>query len=103
NIAALDRARRRASQDGHRKNSAFQAALRYSGLLRLPVDDSGTTMTNAISIITEEHRSLAAVLKGLLAHVSEAQAGRSMPDFYLAAAMLDYIQEIGRASCRERG
>ena len=49
-------------------------------------------MTNAISIITEEHRSLAAVLKGLLAHVSEAQAGRSMPDFYLAAAMLDYIQ-----------
>ena len=49
-------------------------------------------MNHALSIIADEHRSLAAVLKGLLAHVADARAGRSSPDFHLAGAMLDYIQ-----------
>jgi len=49
-------------------------------------------MRNALSIIADEHRSLAAVLKGLQAHVGDAGAGRTNPDFHLAGAMLDYIQ-----------
>jgi len=48
-------------------------------------------MKDAISIITDEHRSLAAVLKGLQAHVADARAGRVSADFHLAGAMLDYI------------
>jgi branched-chain amino acid transport system ATP-binding protein len=48
-------------------------------------------MKTALSIIADEHRSLAAVLKGLQAHVGDARAGRVNPDFYLAGAMLDYI------------
>lgn len=49
-------------------------------------------MTSAISIIKDEHRSIAAVLNGLLGHVGNVTAGRAKPDFHLSAAMLDYIQ-----------
>lgn len=49
-------------------------------------------MTSAISIIKDEHRSIAAVIKGLVSHVTDAKSGRTGPDFHLAAAMLDYIQ-----------
>jgi len=49
-------------------------------------------MKDALSIIADEHRSLAAELKGLQAHVAEARAGRVSADFHLAGAMLDYIQ-----------
>lgn len=49
-------------------------------------------MTAAISIIKDEHRSIAAVLKGLMSHVAQAKAGDIAPDFHLAAAMLDYLQ-----------
>ncbi|HXH03669.1 MAG TPA: hemerythrin domain-containing protein [Candidatus Competibacteraceae bacterium] len=49
-------------------------------------------MTDAISIIKDEHRSMAAVLKGLISHIAEVKAGRTEPDFHLMFAMFDYIQ-----------
>jgi hemerythrin-like domain-containing protein len=49
-------------------------------------------VTAAISIIKDEHRSIAAVVKGLTSHISEVKAGRTNPDFYLCSAMFDYIQ-----------
>jgi hemerythrin-like domain-containing protein len=49
-------------------------------------------MTTAIAIIKDEHRSIAAVLKGLQAHLRDAKAGRQQPDFHLFQAMLDYIE-----------
>jgi hemerythrin-like domain-containing protein len=49
-------------------------------------------MTAALSIIKDEHRSIAAVLKGLMAHVAQARDGLTTADFHLAAAMLDYLQ-----------
>ena len=48
-------------------------------------------MTKAIAIILDEHRSLAAVLHGLLFVVAEVHAGRMKPDFILLRAMLGYI------------
>ncbi|HUK65857.1 MAG TPA: hemerythrin domain-containing protein [Anaeromyxobacteraceae bacterium] len=51
-------------------------------------------MPEAISIIQDEHRSLAAVLHGLV-HLTEAiEAGRAEPDFDLFDAMLTYIEEF---------
>jgi hemerythrin-like domain-containing protein len=49
-------------------------------------------MTAALSIIKDEHRSIAAVLKGLMSHVEQGRDGRTPADFHLAAAMLDYLQ-----------
>lgn len=45
----------------------------------------------ALRILREEHRTLAAVLHGLLDLVREIRAGRAMPDFRLLGAMLHYI------------
>ena len=49
-------------------------------------------MRAAISIIKDEHRSIAAVLKGLMSHVEQAKEGRVAADVHLAGAMLDYLQ-----------
>ncbi len=49
-------------------------------------------MNVTINIIKDEHRSMGAVLKGLIAHVDDVHAGRSEPDDHLILAMLDYIQ-----------
>lgn len=48
-------------------------------------------MTQAISIIRQEHRSLAAVLHALRFLADEWRAGRGKPDFPLVDAILDYI------------
>jgi hemerythrin-like domain-containing protein len=49
-------------------------------------------MQVAISIIKDEHRSIAAVLHGLLYLVAEIKADRMLPDFTLLGAMLHYIE-----------
>lgn len=49
-------------------------------------------MTSAIGIIKDEHRSMAAMLKALQAHLVQVHAGTLAPDFALAGAMLDYLQ-----------
>lgn len=49
-------------------------------------------MTAAISIIKDEHRSMAAMLKSLLSHVAQVRQGGATPDFALASAVLDYLQ-----------
>jgi hemerythrin-like domain-containing protein len=46
----------------------------------------------ALSIIRNEHRSIAAVLEGLRYVVDEVGAGRMAPDFVLMRAMLLYIE-----------
>jgi hemerythrin-like domain-containing protein len=48
-------------------------------------------MPSAITIIRDEHRSLAAVLQGLSFLVDEIRAGRARPDFRLLEAMLRYL------------
>lgn len=49
-------------------------------------------MPKALNIIKDEHRSLAAVLQGLLHVVKEIEAGRMAPDFQLMRAMLHYLE-----------
>lgn len=49
-------------------------------------------MQPAIAIIQDEHRSIAAVLHGLLYLVHEIEAQRMAPDFRLLEAMLHYIE-----------
>lgn len=49
-------------------------------------------MNNAISIIKDEHRSMAAVIKGLQAQLVAVKAQGGEPDFHLYGAMLDYIE-----------
>jgi branched-chain amino acid transport system ATP-binding protein len=51
-------------------------------------------MSAAVTIIKDEHRSIAAVLHGLRYLVDEIGAGRMPPDFTLFSAMLRYIQEF---------
>ena len=51
-------------------------------------------MTRALSIIRDEHRTIAAVLQGLRYLVDEAGAGRMAPDFDLIDAMLRYIEDF---------
>lgn len=51
-------------------------------------------MPLALDIIHDEHRSLAAVLQGLLQVLREVRAGRMAPDFTLLRAMLDYIATV---------
>lgn len=48
----------------------------------------------ALAIIRNEHRSLAAVVHGLVQHVREVRAARAAPDFRLLAAMLWYIDNF---------
>jgi len=49
-------------------------------------------MPTAIAIIKDEHRSLAAVLQGLVWLSGEYRTGRLQPDFRLLAAMFLYIR-----------
>ena len=49
-------------------------------------------MPEAISIILDEHRSLAAVLHGLLHLVEAVESQEAEPDFELFEAMLTYIE-----------
>jgi hemerythrin-like domain-containing protein len=51
-------------------------------------------MHNAITIIRDEHRSIASVLKGLLDHIARVRAGTEEADFALFAAMFDYIEAV---------
>lgn len=50
------------------------------------------TVINAIEIIKDEHRSMAAVIKGLQAQLKAARDAGGEPDFFLFGAMLDYIE-----------
>lgn len=49
-------------------------------------------MPHALNIIKDEHRSLSAVLQGLLFLVAEIEAGKLAPDFHLLRAMLHYLE-----------
>ncbi len=49
-------------------------------------------MTTATTIIKDEHRALAAVLRGLLYLIEQIRSGQQAPDFALLKAMLDYIE-----------
>ena len=49
-------------------------------------------MHPAISIIKDEHRSIAAVLQGLQYLITEIRENRMRPDFKLLSAMLRYIE-----------
>ncbi|HXP95251.1 MAG TPA: hemerythrin domain-containing protein [Telmatospirillum sp.] len=51
-------------------------------------------MRSAITIIKDEHRSLAAVLQGLLFLIEEIRQARARPDFKLIEAMLRYIERF---------
>jgi hemerythrin-like domain-containing protein len=51
-------------------------------------------MPKALNIIKDEHRSLGAVLHGLLYLVDELEAGRMQADYTLLGAMLRYIEEF---------
>jgi branched-chain amino acid transport system ATP-binding protein len=51
-------------------------------------------MRSAITIIKDEHRSLAAVLHGLLFLTEEIRQARAVPDFKLIEAMLRYIERF---------
>jgi hemerythrin-like domain-containing protein len=51
-------------------------------------------VSQAIRIIEDEHRSLAAVLSGLCTVAQEVRAGRMTPDPALLQAMVDYIREF---------
>lgn len=48
----------------------------------------------AITIIRDEHRSIASVLKGLLNHVAAVKAGKEEADLFLFKAMFDYIEAV---------
>jgi hemerythrin-like domain-containing protein len=51
-------------------------------------------LADAVRIIEEEHRSLAAVLNALCTVAREVQAGRMASDLALLQAMVDYIREF---------
>ena len=48
----------------------------------------------AKQIIEQEHRSLAAVLHGMLYSVREIRYVRGEPDFILLGAMIDYVDSF---------
>ena len=48
-------------------------------------------MPSAVNVIRSEHRSIAAVLHGLLYLIGEIRAGRSAPRFDVLKAMVHYI------------
>lgn len=49
-------------------------------------------MQRALTIIKDEHRALAAVLRGLQYVVEKIRNGQQKPDFVLLKSMLDYIE-----------
>ncbi len=49
---------------------------------------------SAIAVIRDEHRSIAAILRGLVKHLSEVQAGDAEPDFPLFMARFDYLEVV---------
>lgn len=49
-------------------------------------------MKSALTVIRDEHRALAAVLRGLQFTVEQARNGRQNPDLVLLKSMLDYIE-----------
>lgn len=49
-------------------------------------------MQRALTIIKDEHRALAAVLRGLQYVVEKIRNGQQKPDFLLLKSMLDYIE-----------
>ncbi len=49
-------------------------------------------MQSAIAIIKDEHRSMASVMKGMLANVAAIRNGNMESDPYLFSAMFDYIE-----------
>ncbi|MGB0749011.1 MAG: hemerythrin domain-containing protein [Magnetospiraceae bacterium] len=51
-------------------------------------------MQKAITVIRDEHRALAAVLRGLQYSVEKIRTGRKEPDFPLLTSMLDYIEKF---------
>jgi hemerythrin-like domain-containing protein len=51
-------------------------------------------MNTAITILCDEHRSIAAVIKGLLEHVARVKDGTQAPDFTLFLSMFDYIETL---------
>jgi len=51
-------------------------------------------MPSAITVIRDEHRSLAAVLRGLQHVIADARVSGSAPDFQLLHAMLEYIHQF---------
>jgi branched-chain amino acid transport system ATP-binding protein len=59
---------------------------------RTPVDPERAVQ--AKRIIEQEHRSLAAVLHGLLYSIREIRYLRGEPDFVLLGAMIDYVESF---------
>lgn len=53
-------------------------------------------LNSALSIIYDEHRSLAAVVRGLQYLVNEHACGRSVPDIGLLRAIVNYLDEFPR-------
>lgn len=51
-------------------------------------------MTQALTIIRDEHRALASVLKGLQYLVGEIRSGQQTPDFGLMKALVAYIEQF---------
>jgi branched-chain amino acid transport system ATP-binding protein len=50
--------------------------------------------TSAIAVIRDEHRSIAAVLRGLVRHIEEVSAGELAPDFPLFMARFEYLEVV---------
>jgi branched-chain amino acid transport system ATP-binding protein len=50
--------------------------------------------TSAIAVIRDEHRSIAAVLRGLVRHIEEVNAGERAPDFPLFMARFEYLEVV---------
>src|SRR5438876_11314834 len=63
------------------------ALVRHAGL-------EGGDMQNALDIIRNEHRALAAVLSGLREFTEGIHQGKYQPDFELLYAMIAYVTEL---------
>jgi branched-chain amino acid transport system ATP-binding protein len=50
--------------------------------------------SSAIAVIRDEHRSIAAVLRGLVRHIEEVNAGELAPDFPLFMARFEYLEFV---------
>jgi hemerythrin-like domain-containing protein len=50
--------------------------------------------TSAITIIRDEHRSIAAVLRGLIKHMDDVSAGTALPDWPMFMARFDYLEFV---------
>jgi hemerythrin-like domain-containing protein len=49
---------------------------------------------SAIAVIRDEHRSIAAVLRGLIKHMDEVTAGSMPPDWPMFMARFDYLEVV---------